>query len=107
MFLRTERGAFLLSGQGTGAPSAFGTPQDFRATRNFGYLEYNCGSPSAILHLQASKDSTGWMTIMTVTAVPATATAQISAFYPYMRALAATAWSTTATAWMHYTPGLP
>lgn len=105
MFLRTERGAFLLSGQGTGV-SAFGTAQDLRSTRNWGYLEYASYSPSAVLILQASHDSTGWMNAVTVTATPTTGTAQISAFYPFVRGAYSTGWSTTASAVMHYTPGV-
>lgn len=96
---------FLLSGQGTGV-SAFGSPMDARATKNYGYLEYASYSPSAILILQASKDGTGWMNVQTVTATPSTGTAQVAGFYPYLRGAYSTGWSTTASAYMHYSPGL-
>lgn len=105
MFVRTDRGAYLLSGQGTGV-SAFGAPQDLRTTRNFGYLEYASYSPSAVLILQASHDATGWMPALTVTATPTTGSAQISAFYPYVRGAYSTGWSVTASANMFYAPGL-
>lgn len=105
MGVLSELGKFLLSGQGTGV-SAFGGVIDARAAKNYGYLEYVSYSPSAILILQASKDSTGWMNVQTVTATPTTGTAQVAGFYPYLRGAYSTGWSTTASAYMHYTPGI-
>lgn len=104
--VRTNPAAFSLSGQGTGV-SAFGATLDTRYTRNFAYLEYVTYSPSAVLILQASKDSTAWFPVLTVTATPTTATAQISAFYPYVRGAYSTGWSVSASANLYYAPGLP
>lgn len=104
MFLRVDRGAFLLSGQGTGV-SAFGSPVDTRATRNYGYLEYASYSPSAILILQASKDLTAWMPVLIVTATPTTASAQVAGYFPYVRGAYSTGWAATASANMYYSPG--
>lgn len=101
----TDRAAFLLSGQGTGV-SAFGTPLDARASRNYGYLEYASYSPSAILILQGSKDGTGWMNIQTVTATPSTGTAQVAGYFPYVRGAYSTGWAATASANMYYAPGI-
>lgn len=97
--------AFLLSGQGTGV-SAFGIAMDARGCENYGFLVYNSYSPSAILILQGSHDSTGWMNVLTVTAVPATGSAQVAGFFPYVRGAYSTGWSTTASGNMHYSPGL-
>lgn len=96
---------FLLSGQGTGV-SAFGGVMDTRAMQNYGYLEYASYSPSAILILQASKDTTGWMNVLTVTATPTTGTAQVAGYFPYLRGAYSTGWSVTASANMFYAPGL-
>lgn len=105
MPIYSNRAAFLLSGQGTGV-SAFGDPMDTRTSKNYGYLEYASYSPSALLILQASKDATGWVNVLTVTATPATAQAQISAYYPYLRGAYSTGWAATASANMYYQPGL-
>ncbi len=106
MFIRQNPAAFLLSGQGTGV-SAFGGAMDARGATNYAYLEYASYSPSAVLILQASKDGTGWMNVQTVTATPTPGTAQVAGFYPYVRGAYSTGWSTTASANMHYSPGLP
>lgn len=106
MFIRNNPAAFLLSGQGTGV-SALGAAMDARGATNFAYLEYASYSPSAVLILQASKDGSGWMNVLTVTATPTTGTAQISAFYPYVRGAYSTGWSVSASANLHYSPGLP
>lgn len=103
--VRIDRAAFLLSGQGTGV-SAFGAAQDLRAAKNYGYLEHASYSPSAILILQASKDGVNWLPVLTVTATPTTATAQISAFYPYVRGVYSTGWSVSASANLYYAPGI-
>lgn len=105
MQLRQDRGGFLLSAQGTGV-SAFGSPIDLRAARNYGYLEYVSHANSAILILQVSHDLTGWMPFLTVTATTTTGTAQLSAFLPYVRGAYSTGWAATASATMFYSPGL-
>lgn len=96
---------FLLSGQGTGV-SAFGAVVDTRIHPNYAYMEYASYSPSAILILQASKDGTGWMNVQTVTATPATGTAQVAGYFPYVRGVYSTGWSVTASANLYYAPGL-
>lgn len=101
----TNPAGFLLSGQGTGV-SAFGAAMDTRAAANYGFLLYASYSPSAILILQGSHDSTAWMNVLTVTATPNTGTAQVAGFFPYVRGAYSTGWSTTASANMHYSPGL-
>lgn len=105
-FANQDRAAFLLSGQGTGV-SAFGTPIDTRASKNYGYLEYASYSPSALLFLQVSKDGiTGWQTVLTVTATPTTGTAQVAAYMPFTRVAYSTGWSVTASANAYYAPGI-
>lgn len=94
---------FLLSGV---SASGGGRAMDCRNTMNFGYLEYVTYAPSAVLKLQVSHDSTGWMDALTVTGTPTTGTAQISAYYPYVRGVFSTGYSTTASAVMYYQPGL-
>lgn len=94
---------YLLSGT---TASGGGEPMDCRFSLNYAQLTYVTYSPSAILLLQESHDATGWMTIMTVTGTTTTATAQISSFYPYVRGVFSTGWSTTASAVMHYAPGI-
>lgn len=86
--------------------SGGGTPMDNRAGMNFGYLVYATYSPSAILAFEASHDSTGWLRVMTVTGTPSSGTAQISAYYPYVRGVFVTGYSTTGSANMYYQPGL-
>lgn len=95
---------FLLSGQLTSGAGA--DVMDARATRNFGYLEYASYAPSAIISLQTSHDGTGWMHAITVTATTTTGTAQVSAYYPWIRGVYVTGWSTTASANMFYAPGV-
>lgn len=94
---------YLLSGT---TASGGGDVMDCRYTQNFGYLTYMTYSPSAILKLQASHDSTGWLDVLTVTGTPTTGTAQVSAFFPYLRGVFSTGYSTTGSAIMHYSPGL-
>lgn len=105
MGVKDFRDGFLLSGVGTGV-GVTGTGRDVHNAANFAYLEYASWSPSAILVLQASHDNTGWLPVMTVTATPTSGTAQISAFYPYVRAIYSTGYSTSASAVMYYSPGI-
>jgi len=99
----TNPGGVLLSGT---TASGAGGALDLRASRNYGYLFYATYSPSAILKLEASHDSTGWLPVLTVTGTPTSGTAQISAFYPYVRGVFVTGYSTTGSANMFYQPGL-
>lgn len=101
--LRTNPAAFLLSGAIT---SGGGTLRDTRATTNYGYLEYATYSPSAVLGFEISRDGTAWLRERTVTGTPTTATAQVVGYFPYVRGVYVTGWSTTASANMFYAPGL-
>lgn len=101
-YVLDTKAAFLISGQLT---SGGYSGKDMRNAANYAYLEYATLSPSAILGLDASKDNTGWMRVMTVTGTTTTGTAQLSAFYPFVRGVYVTGWSTSASAYMHYTPG--
>ena len=94
---------WLISGT---TASGGGDPMDCRYVRNYAMLTYVTHSPSAILKLQASHDATGWLDILTITGTPTTAQAQISAFYPFVRGVFSTGYSTTGSAYMHYAPGL-
>ena len=98
-------GGYLLLNAGTGV-AVTGTGVDMRACKNYAYLFYASYSPSAILRMDASHDNTGWLTVMTVTATPSSGTAQISAFYPYVRASVVTGYSTTGSANLFYQPGV-
>ncbi len=104
-YIPTNPAAFLLSGQGTGVPVT-GSGIDCRAAKNYAYLMYHSNAPSAIIGIDVSHDGTGWMRFMTVTALPATGTAQISAYLPYVRAMYVTGYSTTGSANVFYAPGL-
>lgn len=107
MFLRTERGAYLLSGSANGSASA-GAVIDARYARNFGYMQYVTPTQSAVFTLQAAVDSTGWMAIGTYSASNTTASAQMTGFYPYVRAQVNAIYSgggNTGFPVVHYTPG--
>lgn len=72
---------YLLQGAGSGA----GTALDTRTMANYAALQHAAAGASAIVKLQASVDATGWVDVLTVTAVPATALLQLSGYYPYIR----------------------
>lgn len=78
---------------------------DNRNGANFAFLAYGCFSPSAILKLEASHDKTGWFPVLTVTAAPASGTAQISAYYPFVRGVVNASYAATGSAWMYFVPG--
>lgn len=86
---------------GAGSASAI----DARGCLNFAYLEVGSYSPSAIVKLQASRDGTGWIDILTVTALPASAQIQISAFYPFVRGVVNVSYASTGSAYMWYAAG--
>lgn len=94
---------FLLSGQ---TASAYGSPAlDTRCMYPATYVMYVAGGSSAVLSIQASHDGTGWMPALTVTATPTTGTAQISAYYPYVRAVVNACYSAaggTGSAYLYY-----
>lgn len=62
-----------------------GSAYDTRAGEYFGWMEAWTPAASAIVTVQASYDGTRWYPVMTVTALPAGATAQFSGFYPFVR----------------------
>lgn len=97
---------YLLSGQGTGAGTATGVPQDTRANANYGFAWYVSWSPSALLAIRVSHDGTAWHTHQIVTATPTSAVAQVAGYLPYVQGAYLTGWSTTASGVLHYTPGL-
>lgn len=97
---------FLLSGQGTGAGTAVGTPQDTRANANYHFVWHVSYAPSSILAIQVSYDSTAWIEHQRVTATTTTAAVQVAGYLPYVRGAYLTGWATTASAIMHMTPGL-
>lgn len=100
-FLDTKNG-FLISG----ALVSGGYPGvDTRNAANYGMLEVVSIAPSAIVGFDTSKDNTGWVRTLTITAIVTTAQLQISAFYPFVRGVYVTGWSTSASAYMHYSPG--
>lgn len=92
---------YLLSGA---TVSGAGDSMDCRYTLNYAYLFLAAGN-SAVLKLEASHDATGWLPVATFTAVAASGSAQISAFYPYVRGVFVTGWANS-TGFMHYAPGL-
>jgi hypothetical protein len=96
--------SFLLSGDN--ASGAGSVILDNRRSLNYGLLLYATYSPSAVLSLQASHDGTGWLNVLTVTGTPTSGTAQVSAYYPYLRGVKVTGWSTTASAIMFWAGGL-
>jgi hypothetical protein len=97
----SQAAGYLLSGQtGSGA----GVPADTRNAANYAYVTYMAGV-SAVVKLQASHDSTGWMDVATYTAVATTGTAQLAGYFPFVRATVNTAYS-NGTAYLHYAPGI-
>ncbi len=98
----TPIGDFLLSGANASAQS--GAVMDCRNAANYAYVRTHVGANSALVCLQVAPDATAWMTALQFTATTVGVTAQISAFYPYVRAFVVTKWG-DATAHLHYTPG--
>lgn len=105
MGVKEFRAGFILNyTTASGAVSA--NPLDCRVAANYAYLEVGSFSPSAVVALQASRDSTAWITVLTITALPASAQVQISAFYPFVRGVVNASYASTGSAYMHYTPGI-
>lgn len=67
------------------AEATGGVVMDCRQARNYAYLVYHTPNRSAQFQLQASHDTTGWMTVATYTATTASASAQVAGYYPYVR----------------------
>ncbi len=81
----------LVSAQQTG--SGNGSALDLRAALGLGYLHAATYAASAAYTIQVSYDSTAWMSLTAVTATTTTATAQMSGYFPYMRAQLNSLWS--------------
>lgn len=98
----TPIGQYILRSAAVSAVS--GTVMDCRNATNYGYVHTHVGADSALVALQASPDMTAWMTAAQYTATVVGVTAQIAAFYPFVRAYVVTKWG-NASAHLHYTPG--
>lgn len=101
---------WLLSAESTltGVPTT-SLVMDARKAANYGYLVYQSTSPSAVIGLDASHDGTAFSRVLTVTAIPTIGTAQISAYYPYLRGVVASAMGgggNTGSASLFYGAGL-
>lgn len=85
--LRSEAGGWLASGSGAVSGSAAWVA-DLRHAENYAWLEVRTPAASAIVSLQAASSPSGqWYEVARYTAVAAGITAQISAFYPFVRAI--------------------
>lgn len=108
MFSRTWAAGYLFTGQS--ANNMAGSALDLRGAWPAGFFQFGSISASAVITLQASHDMTAWNNVLTVTATTGaggrevTGTAQLSAYFPYVRAQM-TAYSganNTAAAWAFY-----
>lgn len=82
-----------------------GLVMDARNAAAFAFVHASVTNGSALLAVQAAPDATAWNTALQVTAIAAGVTAQVSAFYPFVRAHVVQRWG-NATAHLHYTPGV-
>lgn len=85
--------------------SGAGRALDTRHCRNYGYLWYVTQGDSARLAVQISHDGTAWLDHSIYTATTTSGTAQLAAFFPYIRATVTNRYG-NATAYAHYSPGL-
>ena len=84
-YIITRPDGILVSAQQTA--SGNGAPLDMRAALGIAYLYVATYAASAIYTIQGSHDSTAWMTVSAnITGTTTTATAQVSGYFPYMRA---------------------
>ena len=75
----------LVSAQQTG--SGNGSALDLRAALGQGYVYVATYAASAIYTIQASYDGTAWLNVSAnITGTTTTATAQVSGYFPFMRA---------------------
>lgn len=102
---------WLLSGV---SAQVAGNALDCRGCSNFGYLYYRCSGAngtgySGIFNLEGSHDGNEWMINSTYTATATqTGTAQVAAYYPYMRVNVTKIYSGaggTGSLYVHYSPG--
>lgn len=108
MFSRTWAAGYLFTAQSANNNS--GSALDMRGAWPAAFFQFGSISASAVLTIQASHDLTAWNNVLTVTAttgaggLATTGTAQISAYYPFVRGQI-TAYSgggNTATVWAFY-----
>lgn len=103
-------GSLLVSASANNASGAGSTALDLRASQPWGILETKCTGNSAILDFQYSPNNVDWATALSITATNGgTAFAQISAFYPYVRAQARLVYSAaggSAVAHAYYRAGI-
>lgn len=90
-YVVTNPANYLISAQQTG--SGNGSAIDARAALPAGYLQWATYQASAAYTIQASFDSTAWLSITSITATTTTASAQWSGYYPYIRAQLNSLWS--------------
>jgi len=86
-----------------------GVVMDCRACANYAYMVYHTPAASAQFQLQASPDGVGWSTVATYTATSTSGTAQIAAYYPYVRVNVNELYSgggATGAVSVYYAPGL-
>lgn len=105
MVLNNPAGYLLNSAAASGAGAAF----DTRNTHNYGYLWYATPAASAIVKVEASHDSSAWMTVGIYTATSTPATAQLAGYFPYVRGAVNACYSgggNTGYARLFYAPGL-
>lgn len=98
-----------LLADGVSVEATGGAVMDCRACANYAYLVYHTPAASAQFQLQASHDSTGWSTVATYTATSTSGTAQIAAYYPYVRVNINELYSgggATGSVSVYYAPGL-
>lgn len=85
MDVREPLYATLLSASANGTGSGF----DMRGAANFAFLAWWVTANSAVFDVQASVDGQRYLSFLSVTAAAnTTGTANISAFYPWVRAVA-------------------
>lgn len=87
----TNPAEYLVSAQQTG--SGNGSAIDARAALPAAYLHCATYAASAAYTIQASFDSTAWMNVTAFTATTTTATAQLTGYFPFLRAQVNSLWS--------------
>ena len=104
--LYSQAAGYLLTTQTT---SGTGSAVDVRNAANYALIQHAAASPSAIVKIQASVDSTGWVDVATYTASPTTAFVQQTGYYPYLRAVLNSAFGgggSTGSASVYIAPGI-
>ena len=108
MHVRDELGGTLLTGTGNIASAMTGSAFDVRPAAPYAIVEARVPAASALVQLQASLDLVNWYNVALFTAVAAGVTAQLSAYYPYVRGRVNVTYSgggNTGYATLNYRPG--